>query len=152
MKIDPELILRRARGELPPGPWDQEDNRVDFKHAGTACFIKRNHLGVWCGYVSVAKTHPAYGLDYDAINEKFAFDVHGGLTYTEKCQGELCHVPEPGDPSDVWWLGFDCGHTFDLTPSMDFLGLPMSEYNVYRDQKYVTEETKKLAEQVRGLL
>lgn len=28
-------------------------------------------------------------------------------------------MPAPGRPSDVWWLGFDMGHAWDVLPGMD---------------------------------
>lgn len=33
--------------------------------------------------------------------------VHGGLTYSDRCHDDICHVPAPGEPDDVWWFGFD---------------------------------------------
>lgn len=91
--------------------------------------------------------------------------VHGGVTYASACQGELCHVPKPGEPDNVWWIGFDCGHSGDLLPGMlamekqhgwDAPDHPLSlrsyrSRDVYRDQAYVTQETKNLAEQLREL-
>src|SRR5215510_304522 len=28
----------------------------------------------------------------------------------------ICHTPSPGEPDNVWWLGFDCCHLGDLYP------------------------------------
>ena len=84
------------------------------------CMIHRNRIGALCGYVGVGPDHPWYGKHYDAID----VDVHGGLTYANACQEEvteddgICHVPEPGRPHDVWWLGFDCAHGQDFMPKM----------------------------------
>ena len=30
----------------------------------------------------------------------------------------ICHIPDQGEPDDVWWLGFDCLHGGDLAPGM----------------------------------
>lgn len=73
-------------------------------------------------------------------------EAHGGLTFAGPCmegaeEGPfVCHVPEPGRPDEVWWLGFDCGHAFDLSPTMAAklreldpgLRGPMDEYETYR--------------------
>ena len=134
-----------------PGPWDGEPDKVQWNHAGLACLAVRNHSGNWCGYVGVPNGHPAYGQDYDNVD----VDVHGGLTYADRCQvdGPICHVAEPGFPEDVWWLGFDTAHAGDLAPSSssDYAkGLypALSEYKVYRDLGYITRETNRLAEQL----
>jgi hypothetical protein len=128
------------------GEWDKEPDRVDFVHVGFACFILRNPMGVWCGYVGVDKTHPHYGADYEGID----VTAHGGLTYASKCDGDICHVPEPGMPDDVWWFGFDCAHADDYVPSMGQLSM-MSRYGTYKNQGYAIAETKRLAEQLAEL-
>jgi hypothetical protein len=123
------------------GPWNKEPDRVDFIHAGFSCFILRNTSGNWCGYVGVPSTHPAYEKDYDNVN----VSVHGGLTYANKCNGHICHVPEPGMPDDVWWLGFDTAHYDDLSPSIPHL----KGYGAtYKDVNYTRKETEQLAEQL----
>jgi hypothetical protein len=85
--------------------------------------------------------------------KKIDVQVHGGLTYSKKCHGPVCHVAEPGFPEDVWWLGFDCGHHMDLRPESqaDYLkGLypALASYQVYRDVAYIQAETNRLAEQL----
>ncbi len=71
------------------------------------------------------------------------FDVHGGLTYSDKCRGEICHMPAPGEADDVWWLGFDCGHAGDYIPRHRGIG-----GDVYRDVAYVKAEVERLAVQI----
>ena len=131
-----------ARGE-----WDNEPDRFDFIHAGFSCFILRNHTGNWCGYVGVPRGHQAYGLDDSLID----MDVHGGLTYSGRCNGEICHTPQEGMPDDVWWLGFDTAHYMDLSPAMlrRFSHLYGSN-EIYKNMQYVIDETKKLADQLAG--
>lgn len=87
-------------------------------------------------------------------------DVHGGLTYADACHGPICHVPQPGEPDDVWWFGFDCGHCDDIAPGMDALlrkvyadkGDVWEPHHLhgaeYRTLAYVQAETNKLAEQL----
>lgn len=101
------------RTDWGAGPWDGEPDRVDFIHAGFSCFLHRGPLGQWCGYVGVPREHPAFEQPYDHVD----VPVHGGLTYANRCSGHLCHVPQPGMPDEVWWLGFDCAHCGDFTPS-----------------------------------
>lgn len=133
------------RTDWPKGVWDSEPDRHDFIHAGFSCFILRNSMGNWCGYVGVPKTHPAYGLNYDFVD----VNVHGGLTYADKCGGAICHVPQPGMPDDVWWLGFDTAHSGDYTPSMNkYRDGRLYDGESYKDMHYTINETKQLAEQL----
>lgn len=137
---------------LPPGPWHEEPDRVEFEHSGFPCLLVRNSS--WCGYVAVPPGHPWHGKDYDSVrvgNDEWP-DVHGGLTYADKCQGSICHVPKPGESDDVWWLGFDCAHSGDLC--MYSLVLQPSQWRsheTYRDVSYVRRETERLAEQARSV-
>lgn len=145
------------------GPWLHEPDRVDFQHAGLPCLLLRNHHGVWCGYAAVPPGHPLHGLPYGDVD----VDVHGDLTYSDACQGPVCHVPAPGEPADVWWFGFDTAHAFDYVPGMEarmrerndptlsalkaqIAALPTYSYmrDVYRDLAYVRAETESLAEQL----
>lgn len=107
--------------------------------------------GHWCGYVAVPPGHPLHGKDYDAVGA----DVHGGLTYANQCSGDICHVPAPGEPDDVWWFGFDCAHCWDFRPGhaalMESVGIPTPDWDreeVYRDLAYVRAECESLAEQL----
>jgi hypothetical protein len=138
------------------GPWQDEPDRVDFVHAGFACFANRrgDGLGFFCGYVGVPREHPAYGKNYNDVD----VEVHGGLTYANPCDGEICHVPESGMPDDVWWLGFDCGHAGDLGPGLraTLRRLEVPETcsifrDEYRDLAYVRRQIEQLAEQLRAI-
>lgn len=132
------------------GPWQSEPDRVDFVHAGLACMaIRRGELGYWCGYVGVPREHPAYGKPYDDVE----VDFHAGLTYARACEDLICHVPQPGMPDDVWWLGGDFAHVGDIAPGMRAmersLGMGfLRDWEVYRDLPYVRHEIEKLAEQL----
>jgi hypothetical protein len=152
MKID--------KSSWGPGPWQDEPDRLEWKHAGLSCLIVRAQPGHLCGYVAVPPGHPWHGVDYsgryDENGESYTpspidVDVHGGLTYAEKCQGKICHVPAPGDPDDVWWLGFDCAHLGDTSPKREAEDRgrgwfdPMASY---KSVPYVRREVERLAEQV----
>src|SRR5690606_8583713 len=85
---------------------------------------------------------------------------HGGLTYADRCNEAapedrgVCHVPLPGRPAEVWWLGFDCAHLGDVSPGMDArsreLGHPPLRFGDerYRDVGYVRRECASLAAQL----
>jgi hypothetical protein len=129
----------------PKGPWDNEPDRIDWVHQGFSCMMLRNHFGNWCGYVGVPSDHSCYKKNYDDVY----VDVHGGLTYSSLCDktGAICHTPEPGMPDDVWWLGFDCAHYNDMTPSLLYSDSP----GTYRDVTYVKNEVCKLASQLNSM-
>ncbi len=93
-----------------------------------ALIAKNSHLGFYLGYVSVGKSHPAYGKDYndDVLRE---IQVHGGLTFANKVEG-------------VWWLGFDCGHGYSGP-----LGLTSKGWT--RDE--VEQECESLAKQLAAM-
>ena len=137
-----------SRKTWPPGPWTNEPDRVEFQHAGLQCLLHRGPRGAWCGYVGLPPSHPLHGKSYwDAAD----IDVHGGLTYADHCDGAICHIPAEGENEMLWWFGFDCSHGGDCVPG--FLALPPEfrfdePHAVYRDQAYVTRETKRLAEQL----
>lgn len=141
------------------GPWQSEPDRVDFVFAGLACLALRGspHLGHWCGYVGVPREHPLYGVPYDQTP---GLEVHGGLTYSDRCSGDICHVPAPGMPDDVWWFGFDCGHAGDLSPGMekfrrDVIEPALGRYDmreVYRELPYVRAEIEHLAAQLAAMM
>lgn len=144
------------------GPWQDEPDKIHWIDPETDldCLMVRNGLGAWCGYVAVTEGHPAFEQDYDDVS----VDVHGGLTYANHCQerGEaepekwVCHIPQPGRPDRVWWLGFDCCHAGDISPAMEHRDLALglrtfsSLYpgSVYRDRAYVESEVRSLARQL----
>lgn len=158
-KLREALALGVDKTDWGPGPWLEEPDRVEFRHAGLPCLLNRNDLGTWCGYAAVPPGHPLHGHRY----EDAEVDVHGGLTYAGPCQGHICHVAEPGEPDDVWWFGFDCGHCWDITPALDAylqargIRQPAEKISdelwsaVYRDLAYVRHETESLAEQLAGV-
>jgi hypothetical protein len=132
------------RSEWSGGPWDLEtDDKVVWvdQETGLDCMMIRNGMGAWCGYVGLPPEHPDHGKDY---MEVWGYDVQGGLTYSESCSGNVCHVPEEGRPHDVWWLGFDCSHSGDASPDP----YRWDEYGTYRTQAVVRAWVVELAAQV----
>jgi len=140
------------------GPWDAEPDRVDWTHAGLPCLALRHpEYGSWCGYAAVPKGHPVYGKS----PFKDGIEVDADLNYGAPCSGLICHVPKPGEPDDVWWLGFDCAHAFDVTPGHDaFLksrGVELPPFifgermQTYRDLPYVRGVIERLAEELAAM-
>lgn len=127
------------------GPWQTEPDRREWKHAGFPCLIVRvaGH-GALCGYVAVPPGHPWHGKSY---NELDVPGVHGGLTYSDKCHGAVCHVPAPGEPDDVWWMGFDHAHCDDLCPARDHTMFMHGDGMgaTYRDMNYAIQGVCHLA-------
>ena len=165
------------RTDWAPGPWDDEPDKVQWIDEATDldCLAVRNHYGSWCGYVGLPPGHRLHGVGYDDV-EPYP-DVHGGLTFADSCDEHedpargICHVPEPGRPADVWWLGFDCGHFMDVSPGLEAtLRRVRAEHppdsklaaieerlktdtpdwlrEVYRDLDYVRAEVARLAAQL----
>jgi hypothetical protein len=131
----------------PDGPWRGEPSRDEWRHAGFACVIHRSGAGIWCGYVGVPPGHPAHGKGYDD-DALAGVQVHGGLTYAQDCSGCVCHVPAPGEPDALWWVGFDCGHAGDAMPANLFREIGGESY---KDVAFVKAETCRLAEQLAAM-
>lgn len=154
------------------GPWDDEPDKVQWRDedTGMTCLIVRGPRGALCGYVGVPVGHPWHGKEDDdcglyqpkpeGYEEDWYPDVHGGLTYAASCgHGSnpakgICHVPGPGEPDVIWWLGFDCAHAGDLTnmahPAHIRERWPDRD-DQYRDISYVRGEVRKLAAQAKAV-
>lgn len=158
--VNPEM----DRTDWPAGPWDDEPDKVAWTDAvtGMPCVAVRANpaYGNWCGYVAVGPGHPLHGKGYHEAGEHV--DVHGGLSYADGCREDepvevaVCHVPEPGSPDDVWWLGFDCGHAFDLQPAWVARDPAVRDMAIrfryeYRDVAYVRTQCEALASQLAAL-
>lgn len=130
------------------GPWDAEpQDKVQWlTEVGLAGLARRNPMGAWCGYVGLDESHPWHGKDCEEVPD---VEVYGGLTYSAPCQEDheagICHIPEPSEPTELWWLGFDCAHGYDRIPAMVALG---PKWVTYKDLSYVRAETEALAAQL----
>ena len=157
------------------GPWMQEPDKMQWQdpETGLPCLVVRALVtGALCGYVGVTRDHPAYEKDYTRLDVDL--DVHGGLTFADKCQPDaeekgICHIPGEGEPDDVWWLGFDCSHAGDFCPAMEALhrriGVPSFEAqlpaelrelykrhsDVYAALPYVQMQVYELAKQLKAM-
>ncbi len=141
--------------DLEAGPWNDEPDKAVWvdEATGLDCMIHRNRTGALCGYVGVGPDHRFHGQDYNT----FDVNVHGGLTYADGCQEgddpsiNVCHIPQPGQPDNVWWFGFDCAHFHDLVPSMAVIPELAEVFGdtTYRDFAYVKAEVESLAAQLK---
>lgn len=157
----------KDKAEWGHGEWQQEPDKVQWvdKATGLDCLIVRGPSGALCGYVGVAPGHPYHGLDYFGCPEgcsesccnhspESRVEVHGGLTFSAPCDegrpdGEgICHVPLPGRPADVWWLGFDCAHYGDVSPAYAAKYAFAFSDGYYKSVGYVRCEVARLAERL----
>lgn len=162
-----DVLDRKSPYPWPSGPWDSEPDKIQWEDERTKlpCLAVRNALGAWCGYVGVPEGHKLYGKGYDDVD----VDVHGGLTFANKCMegpesNVVCHIPDPGEPDHVWWFGFDCVHCMDLAPGMVAIRTHLEplrrieeqyphvhDNDRYRTLAYVKEQVASLALQLGGL-
>jgi hypothetical protein len=166
------------KSEWPEGPWHLEPDKVQWidRNTDLDCLAVRGPLGHWCGYVGVGPDHPWYGLDYAQCFEcgehhclghtyapKEILDAHRGVTFSQFCDerrpeaSAICHVPQEGRPDPVWWFGFDCAHSADLEP-LNLIrsfthprGDTKDDHQTYRTFEYVKQETRSLAQQMKGI-
>jgi hypothetical protein len=101
---------------LGSGEWVDEPDEIFFSYRNFQCkIIRRLHRepyskdehyfgGYLCGYVGIPKNHPHHKTNsYSDI----PIDCHGDLTFLEF-----------GDDF-LNWIGFDCAHFNDYTPSIE---------------------------------
>lgn len=115
-----------------------------WKYAGLKCAII-HHGSHRCGYVSVPKTHIAYGIYYDDVH----VNVHGGLTFSDYAKHNKYLKGK-----DTYWFGFDCAHAGDQYRTPNLLRT-FTEGSTgtghWWTLEEVVEETNKLAEQLVAL-
>lgn len=70
---------------------------------------------------------------------------------------DCCHcVLDPDADQDLWWIGFDCGHSEDMMPALDAtlaqirkLDEPChNSWQTYRNLTFVVSEVMSLAKQI----
>lgn len=135
------------KGSWPRGPWDDEPDDACWidEGSGYRCAIRRHPvLGHLCGYVALPPEHPWHGCSSST------YDVgqpHGGITYEHSAEVFLADSAYDGWPSDLWVVGFDCGHSRDAQPGFPVLGVrtPLRDAAVYRDWSYVLDEVAEFA-------
>src|SRR5881397_2025724 len=96
------------------GPWQAEPDHVEWIDEATdmPCIANRNMiLGHWNGYVAIPPGHPY-------LENKVDVKVHGGITFRGPCNKKVGICSEQAR-EDIEFIGFDCGHCFDLSPGME---------------------------------
>jgi len=133
------------------GPWMNEPDKAQWVAHGLDCLIVRGPSGALCGYVGVPESHKYFDADYADVD----VEAHGGLTFGDRCrphdEGEhkgICHIEEGAANKTVFWLGFDCAHSWDLVPGLSRDYILLDDDVVYRDFYYVKRETERLARQL----
>lgn len=150
----------------------------DFMYKDYRCITTFTKGGFRCGYVGVPKKSKLYGKNYsDCLDVKFEdidnrkvdkvgiiplliaalndseyvpldvyFNVHWSLTFA----GDN----HPVEDSELWWLGFDCGHAEDGIDTKKVEEIWGEEINpLYfdwevRSLEYVQQECKNLVDQI----
>lgn len=142
------------KSEWQRGEWNDEPDKAQWIDEDTDldCLIVRGSSGALCGYVGVPEGHCAFSTHYDGVD----VNVHGGLTFSAFCQHSedetkgVCHVPAEGRPDRVWWLGFDCAHSGDVSPKYERASYGSYEES-YKGIGYVKKEIRGLARQLRDM-
>ena len=173
MKTMQWTTIDREKERWPSGPWDGEPDKVQWQDEATGlpCIaVRHGYSWHWCGYVGVTEGHPAFQKGYDDVEVAADEDgskyprVHGGLTYSDFCQPHedeaskgICHLPEPGEPDHVWWLGFDCAHSGDYGPRDAMYARDRPERcfaldwrGSYKSLQYVKNQCAELAAQLKA--
>jgi len=87
-------------------------------------------------------------------------EVHGGITFSESAladgrtwNGKKCEKFYGNESDNLWWFGFDCGHSGDLIPTKSVFNntgeqLLINNNEIYRTKEYAINETKALADQL----
>lgn len=123
------------------GVWDTEQDLIYWidKRTQLPCLIIRQAFGHLCGYVAITSDNKFYKLDYRS--EFFpSLKVHGGVTFTGSLDFHVMILDHK------WWVGFDCGHYYDLCPAYQVsVG---AENRMYKDIKYVKRQCRLLAKQI----
>lgn len=103
-----------------------EPDHCEWEHRGMQCCVLRHTtLGHWCGYVLI----PQDMLEQINLDD---IKMHGGMTFDRIHKGDL-------------WIGFDCGHSWDISPHTKARYAPDA---YYRDFAYVTKQVRGIVDQI----
>jgi hypothetical protein len=134
--------------DWPNGPWMNEPDKIQFvtESGYPGLIVRSENSGSLCGYVGININHPNYLHSYHDVDVK----VHGGLTYSNKCNYHICHEAKEGEDDNVWWLGFDTAHYDDFIPSLT-MHLTCWNHGTYRTIDYVKDQVEYLARQLKEI-
>lgn len=134
-----------------PGPWQEESDYLVWidETSNYHCHMRRNEQGAWCGFVGLPRTHPLFLYDNQSVVWD-SFNVHGGIGFTGYISKEdVLFTP----PEKVWWVGFNCAQSEDLTPRKrppnEIFAKRTTKKKRYRTVDYVRKQVAKLAAQLK---
>lgn len=116
------------------GEWIEEPDEVTLEYKGYQAKVHRVFVtepyvdeeywygGHLCGYVRIPNDHAYYG------KENIDLECHGGLTFNTN----NIRVKEH-------WVGFDCAHSLDYVPSIEYMKRTLPELISIRE-KFTTPE------------
>lgn len=128
------------------GPWDNEPDYEAFEVGGFQAVVRRNTLGNLCGYLGLPPDHPWWTAEtYDDVP---CGEAHGGLTFMDTNKPMPMMVDQTAPTADGrLWIGFDCGHSGDLTPLIARTSDILNQGAVYRDFAYVKDVLARMAKE-----
>jgi hypothetical protein len=143
------------------------------EYNGYQYYIVAQPAGHRCGYVNIPEGHYLYNKNYqdkldisvdvlegqkmgkrgvidlfcwngEDVNMGILFDVHGGITYSEDCLGDL----------KGWFIGFDCAHYYDakdfsiMDEKYKEIEMRFQSRGIVRTREYVEQECHNLINQI----
>lgn len=115
-----------SRSRWLPGPWNDEPDFDSFEEQGYRCFLQRNELGVWCGYIELSK--PLTKAKLAKVR------AYGGV--------------KPITIENTSYLSFSCDQEGDLVPGLMMFRRETLNDGVYRDIQFAKAECKKVVDQL----
>ncbi|MDK7716057.1 hypothetical protein [Aerococcus urinae] len=124
-------------------PWikfrERHGTAIEYEENGYPCLIRINDFDILCGYVAIPISHPLYLYNLSTEN----LEVHGGITYEGFLKGD----------KNFWYIGFDCGHSWDFIPSFEKYRYSIASWLEpfecqWRDERYIRNEISYLIEQL----
>lgn len=109
--------------------WLNEPDDIAFEYKGFQCYLKRNRVYAWCGYVEIPEGNKYYRKNGDVETDDYEdIDVHGGITFAEATTSD--------DPyQKIIVIGFDCCHLEDFAPIEDYMNRKMLDLPVELQEK-----------------
>ena len=100
-----------------------------FSYRGYECIVMFTPMGYRCGYVKLKENDKYHRKNYNKVD----VICRGGITYSAS------NLPQGVSEKDTWYIGFDCGHSFD--------GIDLETY-----RKLYDEELSSLGKNERDLI
>ena len=160
------LMCREVQGFMREAQWGRIINLSSI--AALGAFGEANYAAAKAGIQGLTKTIAIelgrFGVTANVVAPGFVVtdmtrEVAARMNVTiEAMTAEMIqsiHVGRPGEPDDVYWLGFDCHHCDDYAPAFAVRGKEIGcmghPGDVYRDLEYVEGECASLARQLAAL-